>query len=248
MIKKLSSLLALLAVIAILALALAGPLYQAQTLGLREAFTVLRYAAIGGGIIAIIGLLILLYSVTLGRQANLGKGAPVLAIVLGAITFILPYQQYATATSPNIPRIHDISTDTENPPEFVAVAPLRADAPNPVEYAGAETAALQLQHYPDITTYETSASVTEIVAAAEQVATAMGWEIVASVPAAGRFEATDTTFWFGFKDDVVLRAITEDGMTRVDVRSKSRVGMSDVGVNAQRIRAFIVSLDEALKS
>jgi uncharacterized protein (DUF1499 family) len=67
----------------------------------------------------------------------------------------------------------------------------------------------------------------------------MGWEIAEADAAAGRIEATDTTFWFGFKDDVVIRIRpAEDGGSIVDIRSKSRVGMSDVGANAARIRAF----------
>lgn len=58
-------------------------------------------------------------------------------------------------------------------------------------------------------------------------------------------EATDTTFWFGFKDDVIIR-ITGDTMScRVDMRSVSRVGMSDVGVNADRITVYMARLKEA---
>ena len=67
----------------------------------------------------------------------------------------------------------------------------------------------------------------------------MGWEIVASDPAAGRIEATDTTFWFGFKDDVVVRVAAAPDGSRVDVRSLSRVGLSDVGTNAARIRKYL---------
>jgi uncharacterized protein (DUF1499 family) len=51
-----------------------------------------------------------------------------------------------------------------------------------------------------------------------------GWEIVAAVPSEGRIEATDTTLWWGFKDDVVIRIRPVEGGARVDVRSKSRIG------------------------
>jgi uncharacterized protein (DUF1499 family) len=67
----------------------------------------------------------------------------------------------------------------------------------------------------------------------------MGWEIVAADPAARRIEATDQTFWFGFKDDVVIRLTAADGGTVLDVRSKSRVGRGDVGTNARRIRSYL---------
>ena len=73
----------------------------------------------------------------------------------------------------------------------------------------------------------------------DRVAMAMGWDVVARAPADGRLEAVDTTDWFGFQDDIVVR-IRAEGTTgsRIDIRSKSRLGESDFGANAQRIRAF----------
>jgi uncharacterized protein (DUF1499 family) len=71
----------------------------------------------------------------------------------------------------------------------------------------------------------------------------LGWEIVGVEPAEGRIEATDTTFWFGFKDDVVVRIRPEGSRSRIDVRSLSRVGRSDVGANARRIRRFVERLE-----
>jgi uncharacterized protein (DUF1499 family) len=70
----------------------------------------------------------------------------------------------------------------------------------------------------------------------------MGWELVASDPIAGRIEATDTTFWFGFTDDIVIRVSPRGGGSRVDIRSVSRVGISDVGTNAARIRKYLAAL------
>jgi uncharacterized protein (DUF1499 family) len=71
----------------------------------------------------------------------------------------------------------------------------------------------------------------------------MGWEIIAADSARGRIEAVATTRWFGFIDDVVVR-ISEDGSrSRIDVRSVSRVGRSDVGANARRIRAYLDRLE-----
>ena len=66
----------------------------------------------------------------------------------------------------------------------------------------------------------------------------MGWQIVREDPSAGRIEAVATTFWFGFKDDVLIRVSADAGGSRIDVRSKSRVGKGDLGTNAQRIRAY----------
>ena len=70
----------------------------------------------------------------------------------------------------------------------------------------------------------------------------MGWEIVASDPKTLRIEATDTTLWFGFKDDVVVRLTPSPTGSRIDVRSVSRVGKSDVGTNARRIKAYLAQV------
>ncbi|WP_404326387.1 DUF1499 domain-containing protein [Aerophototrophica crusticola] len=77
---------------------------------------------------------------------------------------------------------------------------------------------------------------------AEAAARDMGWDIVAVEPAEGRVEATATTAWFGFKDDVVVRVRPEGDGSRIDVRSKSRVGRSDLGANAARIRDYLARL------
>lgn len=146
-----------------------------------------------------------------------------------------------------MPPIHDITTDTQNPPEFVAIVPLRADAPNPVEYAGEETAKQQLKAYPELTTYEALVSPEQLFEAALEASKSMGWEMVESSKTDGRIEANATTTWFGFKDDVVIRIRpTEDG-SELDIRSKSRVGRSDVGKNAERIREFMSELEAQLK-
>jgi uncharacterized protein (DUF1499 family) len=76
-------------------------------------------------------------------------------------------------------------------------------------------------------------------------AQAMGWEVVAWAPTEGRLEAVDTTFWFGFRDDIVIRVRAVDGGSRVDVRSKSRVGLGDAGTNARRVRAYLAALEAA---
>ncbi len=145
-----------------------------------------------------------------------------------------------------VPPIHDISTDTVNPPKFVAVVPLRADAPNPVEYAGEETAAKQMAGYPELKTVRLDADPGTVFKASVETAKDLGWKMVAEAADEGRIEATDTTSYFGFKDDVVIR-IRKDAMgTAVDVRSKSRVGLGDVGANADRIQAFLAGLEAKL--
>ena len=140
-----------------------------------------------------------------------------------------------------VPRIHDISTDSENPPRFVAVLPLRQGAENPVDYS-AEVAAQQKQAYLDIAPAMLDVPPAQAFARAERAARAMGWDIVAVAPGDLRIEATDTTLLFGFKDDIVVRVTPSGNGSRVDVRSLSRVGRSDFGVNANRIRKFLRQL------
>lgn len=126
------------------------------------------------------------------------------------------------------------------------MAPLRADAPNPVDYEGEEVARQQREAYPDIVTLQTDAYPAIVFEHALQVVERQGWELVDANADDGRIEATDTTFWFGFKDDVVIRIQSSETGSLVDVRSKSRVGLSDVGTNAHRIRQFLDALDEVL--
>ena len=143
------------------------------------------------------------------------------------------------------PPIHDIATDTNDPPLFVDVLPLRAGARNSAEYGGSQVAALQHAAYPDIAPVDLV--ITPAAAFAKALATAktMGWALVATDASAGRIEATATTPFFRFRDDVVIRIRPRDGGSRVDIRSVSRFGGSDLGKNASRIREFIVHLRES---
>jgi uncharacterized protein (DUF1499 family) len=149
---------------------------------------------------------------------------------------------------PEIPPIHDITTDTTNPPEFVDVLALRAGAPNTAVYGGGEgetpasLAEQQQGAYPDIVPQRFDASPEEVFQRALAAANSLGWDIVAEVPAEGRIEATDTTFWFRFKDDIVIRIRPDGNGAVLDARSVSRVGRSDVGKNAARLRSFFAAL------
>lgn len=148
------------------------------------------------------------------------------------------------------PPIHDVSTDLDDIPQYVAVMPLRADAPNTTVYGGARNmtpernAQLQREAFPDLVPRYYDASRDAVFDRALAVVDAMGWELVEAVPEEGRIEATATTFWFRFKDDVVIRLREENGRTRVDARSLSRVGGGDAGTNAKRLRKFFALLDD----
>jgi uncharacterized protein (DUF1499 family) len=173
----------------------------------------------------------------------LGLALLAAAIVIAAGVAYVPSHWLQTARA--AAAINDITTDPENPPAFVAVLPLRATAAVPAAYPGSETAKAQRRAYPDIAPLELAVAPAAAFARALDAATAMGWEIVAADAVAGRIEATATTPWFGFRDDVVVRVAPTPTGSRIDLRSVSRVGKSDLGANAKRIRAFLARLGHA---
>ncbi len=224
------------AVLAALFLLAAGP---GTRFGLWEygtGFLLMRIAFFAGLGAAAVALLLIL----IPKTRSAGAGVLVVALVLGLATAFVPWNGVRTVRS--LPFIHDITTDTQNPPQFVAILPLRADAPNPPEYAGEEVAEQQRAGYPDLAPLTLQMPSDEVFDKALAAASALGWEIVASEASEGRIEATETTFWFGFKDDVVIRIEDLGNETRLNMRSKTRVGRSDVGANAARIRRFFAAL------
>ncbi|MDR9415999.1 MAG: DUF1499 domain-containing protein [Gracilimonas sp.] len=142
------------------------------------------------------------------------------------------------------PPIHDISTDLVNPPEFRAIAPLREEAPNPVEYAGAETAEAQREFYTDLSPITVSLSYEEAYERALEAARDMPWILVGESKNEGRIEAYEKLAWYGFIDDVVIRVDTTETGSRIDIRSKSRIGRGDLGVNAKRIKSYIAEFQD----
>lgn len=216
----------------------AGLLYRWEILPLRAAFDLLGWAAYGGlgaGAVSLVGLI-------RARPGGPRRGflIALAGLCVGIAAFWLPYSQRQTARE--VPAIHDITTDTRNPPEFRSVVPLRPAGANSLAYGGAELSRMQQEAYPDIGPATFDAPQDKVFSAALETAREMGWTIVASDGGDGRIEAVATTFWFGFNDDVVVRVAGSPEGTRVDVRSVSRVGVSDVGKNAARIRAFLEAL------
>ncbi|MEJ7812835.1 MAG: DUF1499 domain-containing protein, partial [Gemmatimonadaceae bacterium] len=208
-----------LAILAALALALAGPGTRAGWWDFRTGFTFLRYAAYGG--IAAVSFSLLGALATRPGSGRRGFLLSLLGMALGAAAIAVPWSFRRGGMA--APPIHDITTDTRNPPRFVAVLPLRADAANPAEYGGDSVAAQQRSAYPDIVPLALTVPPARAYSAALATARASGWEIVAADSAEGRVEATDRTRWFGFRDDVVVRVAADGAGSRVDVRSVSRV-------------------------
>lgn len=218
---------------AALLVAVAAPGYRFGWWDLGVVFRWLFRFAAWGGLAAVATGLIALAGSLLGRSDRAVAGA--VGLVLGLLAAAVPLGMRYQARQ--VPPIHDITTSIVDPPAFRAVLPLRAGAPNPAAYDPV-VADAQREAYPDIVTIRVREPMAEVFEAAREAVEALDWELVEAGPVEGRLEATETTTWFGFKDDVVVRIREAGSVTEVDVRSKSRVGRSDLGANADRIRRF----------
>lgn len=225
-----------------LVLSIAGAvLLLAGPLGTRAGL----WSFIVGFLMLGLSVLLALVGASLSLVAGVKTGRWRLAaigIVVGLAVVSVP--SAAILSARDKPPIHDITTDPDSPPPFVAILPLRTGATNPPEYGGGDVAAQQRRAYPDIQPLVLQLPVDQAFDRALAAVRDLEWNVVANDGEAGRIEAVDTTFWFGFRDDVVIRVKEAGPMSaRVDVRSKSRVGVSDLGRNAQRIRTLLERLE-----
>jgi uncharacterized protein (DUF1499 family)/uncharacterized membrane protein (DUF485 family) len=222
-------------------LAIASPIgYRLGWWGVPVALRELIKWAMILGITAFVLCVIALIFSRAGNNTAPRTGRAVAGLILSALFAGYPLYQYSRVQS--LPYIHDITTDTDKPPVFVALAEARKAAPNGIEYQGAEIAAQQKQAYADLAPLDSKLPPAELFAKAEAAARAFGWDIAGAQPSEGRIEATAVSLIYAFKDDIVVRIVAREGGSRLDMRSMSRVGRSDVGVNAARIRAYFERL------
>lgn len=193
-----------------------------------------------GGLVALVALVIGLIALVRGR----GRDAPGRGKLIAAVLIALGYAGFIASRplmAGDVPAIHDITTDLANPPQF-EVLPLRED-----NLAGVGTVdnwrKIHAGTYGHINPVYIAKPAAQVTAEAAALAARLGWKVAVSDPARGHVEATASVSYIRFKDDVVIRVTpTPDGKSRVDMRSVSRVGVSDFGVNAKRIDAFLLAL------
>lgn len=245
-ISEYSAHLAVLLVLVMLAAMVSAPVgYRLRLWSAAVALTKIVALGLVAGALAALAALVALFS-----GAWLSSPAIVLTLVVivvaGAVATLLPLR--AKKIAERAP-IKDITTDTANPPSIEAALPARArDVPGDTGiYEGAGIAAIQRQNYPDIAPVSMASASGEVFPRALAAAKRMGWTILAADPARGRIEASDRTRLFGFVDDIVVRLTPEDAGTRIDMRSTSRVGVSDLGKNAARIRAYFAAVSKRSK-
>jgi len=228
MLAWLRPLAALLALATLLILVLSGPGVRFNLFSYRIGLDLFRiwsfYAAIATAAVALLALVI-------APVRRRGVVLPIVALLIG-LAALYPSHAFQSRARSH-PPINDITTDTQDPPAYMTTA--RA-------YPGADMARQQRAAYPDITPVTLPMPPAQAFAKALAAAEAMGWEVVGRDADAGRIEAVDSTKWFGFKDDIAIRVRAADAGSRVDIRSKSRVGRGDLGTNAQRIRAYVERL------
>lgn len=214
-----------LALAAVALLVLSGPGVRAGLWPFRVGFGMFAGALVAG--LAAMGAA--LVGLALPRLRAGGIAALTAALIIGAASAALPLENLRRVKT--LPYINDITTDTETPPQF--------SQPRPYERHFAE---LQRLGYPDLQPLELAVPPARAFAHARTAAQALGWELVAADEGAGRIEAVATTFWFGFRDDIAVRVAPAGAGSRIDVRSRSRVGRSDLGANAARIRKFFSAM------
>lgn len=198
--------------------------------GLRAAEWSVWGAALGVGL-ALIGL-------AMRRRTRSAWVSGLLAIALAAPVVVAGVQWKIAERI--YPPINDISTDTADAPVFW-------DMPTPTDYPGRQVAELQRAAYPDLVPLELALSPAQALERALALVRSRGWTVVAQVPDEGRIEATVESRLYGFVDEVVIRVKASPAGSVVDVRSRSRLGRIDRGVNARRIRALLADLRNSVR-
>ncbi|MCP3054258.1 DUF1499 domain-containing protein [Aurantimonas marianensis] len=192
--------------------------------------TYAAYAAVLGLVLSVIGLA---RSRPGGGRRGFLIGLLGLAASLPVVAMAVQWE-YATGA---YPPINDVSTDIEDPPVFW-------EMPKPTDYPGGKVAELQREAYPDLAPLVLTVAPDQAFALARAVVEDEGWEIVAEESEDGQIEAVAGSFLYDFKDEVIIRVTPSDDGAVVDVRSRSRTGRLDRGVNAKRIRAVLAELKE----
>jgi len=233
----------ILAVLCAAALVMSGMGYRLELWGYMGGFGIIKWAfqlSIAAVVLSIVGLVIS------SRRTGATLVMGLLGIIIGGIAVYVPWNWKQTLDA--YPYIHDITTDLNDPPAFVVVESVRGEGDHPVSYDGAEVGAQQREAYPELKPLMVSADAATVFAAAKKVVDSMGMELVDASESDLRIEATETSRFYGFKDDIVVRIVALPDATRVDVRSKSRVGRSDIGQNAKRIKSYLAKLESELDS
>lgn len=191
--------------------------------------------------LAALGLLQLLYG--LYKKQSFHKSSGALTVLLGLSPLLLAVLSVGISGF-KAPMIHDISTDLDNPPVFSITNSLRTAEENSLDYAGEDLASEQRRAFPDIQAFYSDLAPADARNLALQTIETLGWILIVDDESTGSIEAYDKSGVFGFIDDVVIRIDPDKNGSRIDARSVSRVGLGDLGANAERIRLFFSTFEK----
>lgn len=234
--KRLSNWALLAMLVAVVIAALGLTLAREDVVGKMFGFS----AFLGGGLIAVVAIVLALAGLAVGlKTGNVAKRSALVALAVSVI--YIGFIATRPMSAGDAPPIHDVTTDLANPPEF-QVLELRED-----NLVGVDTVEnwrqIHAAAYGDIGPVTIPMAVPSATAEVVRLAEAEGWEIVIADPVRGHVEATAAVSYIRFYDDVVIRVTPVGaGSSRIDMRSVSRVGVGDLGVNARRIRQFLDKL------
>ena len=224
-----------LALIAPVIMLIAGGLYRLRFVDFQIALLAFAIAVLIAGLAALFGLV----GAVLGGHGKTTRA--VTALVVALLVLVAPLNTVRQGAG--VPMIHDITTDLEDPPIFVEVPRKRSIGDNSLDI-DAEVLAAQKAYYTDIGPTMLPMAKREAFALVREAVDAFDWVVHAENANLGYIEATASTPFFGFRDDVIIRVTEDTGGARVDMRSASRVGLSDLGVNAGRIRDFMAMVTQ----
>ncbi|WP_157673921.1 DUF1499 domain-containing protein [Cognaticolwellia beringensis] len=214
--------------------------YRMELWPMGVSFKIIKYT--GYASIAVLAVSILIGLFTLfKKQYPLAKRCAFIAI-LSAIPAIGLSMQASKAKS--LPFLHQVTTDTVNLPKFNAIIALRGDNSNPLAYDQEKLAPLQLAAYPKLKPILSQLDKDQAFAKALEVALSLGWEVVAKNEQQGIIEAVDTSALWAFKDDIAIRVQALGVSSKIDLRSISRIGGTDLGANAARVEKFITTFSD----
>jgi uncharacterized protein (DUF1499 family) len=224
-------------------------LHRFTSLPTPVALNLFRVALAGSALAVLVGLVA---TAQIWRRGHGGALAAAVGILVPVLAWAWPLTYLPAFFT--LPPINDVSTDVANPPRFVALARQRPQDANRPAYPGERFAREQQKAYPDLRTFPVDRSAEETFELVEEVVRKLKWKVAAADPpsdraqSAGTLEATDRTLLLGFADDIVVRVEGGATRSRIDVRSASRYGASDLGQNATRVRHFLKEVYLRLES
>lgn len=216
-------------------------------------------AAGGWGGVAVLGTALSLALAALGFAANgmiviwqtgrRGIGRALVGCAVAAL--VLAYPVYLGAKAARLPALNDISTDLVAPPPFSGSPAARA-ARHGVQHEEPSPQAreAQAQAYPAVQPILLDLPAEDAYRLVLKLIASRRWKVVETSSPKGRFgvghiDAVAGSSVMGFPEDVAIRIRPQEGQTRVDVRSASRLERHDIGDNAARIEALTADLLDA---